>query len=53
VDALQRIKFDLHGYIRRQQTYFNKNKDIAWFDISKENYPKNIYNFIEEQIKNG
>jgi tRNA dimethylallyltransferase len=53
VEALQRIKFDLHGYIRRQQTYFNKNKDIAWFDISKENYPKNIYNFIEEQIKNG
>ena len=51
--ALQRIKFDLHGYIRRQQTYFNKNKDIVWFDISKENYKENIYNFIEEKMKNG
>jgi len=51
--ALQRIKFDLHSYIRRQQTYFNKNKDIVWFDISKENYKENIYNFIEEKMKNG
>jgi len=51
--SLERIKFDLHGYIRRQQTYFKKNPDIVWFDISKENCRQNIYNFIEGKIKNG
>jgi tRNA dimethylallyltransferase len=50
--SLERIKFDLHGYIRRQQTYFKKNGEIVWFDISKESYPKNIYNFIEGKLKN-
>jgi tRNA dimethylallyltransferase len=51
--ALQRIKFDLHAYIRRQQTYFKKNPDIVWFDVSKENCKENIYNYIEGKIKNG
>lgn len=41
-DALQRIKFDLHAYIRRQLTWFRKNRDIQWIDISDrmalENY---------------
>lgn len=35
-EAIQRIKFDLHAYIRRQLTYFKKNSEIKWFDISKE-----------------
>jgi tRNA dimethylallyltransferase len=52
-EAIQRIKFDIHAYIRRQQTYLKKNTEIVWFDISKENYQKNIYNFIEEKMKNG
>ena len=33
-EALQRIKFDLHSYIRRQQTWFKRNKKIKWFDCS-------------------
>ncbi len=32
--ALQRIKYDLHAYIRRQLTWFKKNTDIHWCDIS-------------------
>jgi tRNA dimethylallyltransferase len=32
--ALQRIKYDLHAYIRRQLTWFKKNSDIHWYDIS-------------------
>ncbi len=51
--AIQRMKFDLHAYIRRQQTYFKKNADIVWFDISGENWKENIYNFVEGTIKNG
>lgn len=33
-EALQRAKYDLHAYIRRQITWFKKNPDIYWFDIS-------------------
>lgn len=42
----QLIKYDLHAYIRRQLTYFKKNKNIQWFDISTGDYIKNIYNLI-------
>lgn len=44
--AIERIKFDMHSYIRRQQTYFKKNNDVVWFDIDKESFKENIYNFI-------
>lgn len=42
----QLIKYDLHAYIRRQLTYFKRNKNIKWFDISTGDYIKNIYNLI-------
>ncbi len=29
----QRIKFDLHGYIRRQLTWFRRDEEIKWFDV--------------------
>ncbi|NMB70234.1 tRNA (adenosine(37)-N6)-dimethylallyltransferase MiaA [candidate division WWE3 bacterium] len=40
--VLQRIKYDLHSYIRRQLTWFKKNTDIHWCDVSV---------LSEEQIK--
>lgn len=46
-EAIQRIKFDLHAYIRRQQTYFRKNSDITWVDISKDDFKQIIYNIID------
>jgi len=42
----QLIKYDLHAYIRRQLTYFKRNDNIEWFDISAGDYTKNIYNLI-------
>lgn len=36
-EAKQRAKFDLHAYIRRQQTWFKKNNDIHWFNIEEKN----------------
>jgi tRNA dimethylallyltransferase len=33
-EAIQKNKFSLHAYIRRQQTWFKKNKDIKWFNIT-------------------
>lgn len=46
-EAKQRAKFDLHAYIRRQQTWFKRNKDIIWFDITQENFSQKI----KDQVK--
>ena len=51
--AVQRIKFDIHAYIRRQQTWFKRNPDIKWFDVSVDSYGENVYSFIKEKMKNG
>ena len=51
--AVQRIKFDIHAYIRRQQTWFKRNSDIKWFDVSVDSYGENVYNFTKEKLKNG
>jgi len=50
---IEKTKFDIHSYIRRQQTWFKKNTDIRWFDITEEKYKENIYNFIQRNINNG
>lgn len=33
-ETLSLSKFAVHAYIRRQQTWFKRNKDIIWFDLS-------------------
>jgi tRNA dimethylallyltransferase len=48
-EAIQRIKFDMHAYIRRQQTYFKKMRDINWFDISQDGTAENVYNFMVKE----
>ncbi|KKS31294.1 MAG: tRNA dimethylallyltransferase [candidate division WWE3 bacterium GW2011_GWA1_42_12] len=52
-EAAQRIKFDIHAYIRRQQTWFKRNADIKWFDVSVDSHRENVYSFIKEKLKNG
>ncbi|MBP8960686.1 hypothetical protein KBG31_00460 [Patescibacteria group bacterium] len=45
-EAIQKTKFAVHSYIRRQETYFKKNSCIQWFDISKDNLEQTIYNYF-------
>lgn len=45
-EAVQRTKFDLHAYIRRQQTWFKKNDQIKWFEIKDKRLSKNVQNFV-------
>jgi tRNA dimethylallyltransferase len=52
-EAIQRIKFDIHAYIRRQQTWFRKNPNIKWIDIKDHNYIINIKNLIQSYLKDG
>ncbi|MFC1755803.1 tRNA (adenosine(37)-N6)-dimethylallyltransferase MiaA [Patescibacteria group bacterium] len=43
-EAIEKTKHDLHAYIRRQQTYFKKMKDISWIDIEQDNKFETVYN---------
>jgi len=45
-EMLERIKFDLHGYIRRQLTWFRKDKEIRWFDLTDPNFDKKVGEMI-------
>lgn len=47
---IQKAKFDLHAYIRRQQTYFKKMGNIKWFDIEKEGFAEDVVNTVESII---
>ncbi len=49
-EAIQKTKFGLHAYIRRQQTWFKKNNLIEWFDISKDDLKEIIYNRVKENL---
>jgi len=51
-EANQLTKYALHAYIRRQLTYFKKNPEISWIDISKDGYRKIIYNMVKGELKN-
>ena len=39
---VERLKGDIHGFIRRQKTWFNKFKNISLFDISKPNWQNGL-----------
>lgn len=45
-DAVQRWKFEEHGYARRQMTWFKRNKNIRWFDISEKGQTQKIESFV-------
>lgn len=47
-EATQRIKFALHNYIRRQLTWFKRDKRITWFDISTEDFEKEVGKRVSE-----
>lgn len=47
-ETIQKWKFDEHSYSRRQMTWFKKDKKVNWYDISKENYVREV----EKLVKN-
>lgn len=50
-EAKQRIKWELHNYIRAQLTWFRKEPNISWFDISTKNFEKKVSTLIDEWLK--
>ena len=49
-EAKQRIKFDFHGYIRRQLTWFKRDHNIYWYDISVENLENEVVELVSEWL---
>ena len=48
--ALELIKFDLHGYIRRQQTWFKKYKHSVKIDISESSFDMLLFARVKSYI---
>jgi len=46
--AIELIKRNSRRYAKRQITWFNRHKDINWFDVQNK---KDILNFISERVK--
>ena len=49
-EAKQRIKWELHGYIRRQITWFKRNSAIIWFDIEEPSFVKEVENKVNKWL---
>ncbi len=50
-EMLQKIKFDLHGYIRRQLTWFRRDKEIRWFDLTESDFEKKVEKMVKSYLK--
>lgn len=48
--AKERAKFDIHSYIRRQQTWFKRNQEISWFDITQKNFDAEVSSLVESKL---
>lgn len=47
----QKMKYSMHAYIRRQETYFKKMSNIKWFDVGKDSYLQNVYNQVKGYVR--
>ena len=45
-DAIRKIKFDHHGYIRRQLTWFKNEPGINWLDITDSHFKQKINKLV-------
>lgn len=47
-ESIKRWTFDEHAYARRQLTWFKKQKDIFFIDISQSRYQSKIFNLVNK-----
>jgi len=45
-EAVRRIKFDIHGYIRRQITWFRRDQGITWYDTTEAGWREEVAKHI-------
>ena len=47
-ELLKILQGRIHGYVRRQLTWFKKDKDINWFDITTSDYQERIAKLVSD-----
>ncbi|MCR4305744.1 MAG: tRNA (adenosine(37)-N6)-dimethylallyltransferase MiaA [Candidatus Daviesbacteria bacterium] len=45
-ELIKSLQGKIHGYARRQITWFKREKEISWFDIMDEDYLSKVENFV-------
>ncbi len=50
-EAKQRMKFDHHSYVRRQMTWFNRDKTIYWFDFNEPDLLTGVISEVSTWLK--
>lgn len=51
-EAIKKWKQSEHKYAKRQLTWFRKQKEMEWFDVTDTSYKKNIENLVKTWYKN-
>lgn len=46
--SMSAIDVDEYDYARRQLTWFKKQKDIHWFDITDQNFDRNVTEYVRQ-----
>lgn len=49
-ETKQLIKYDLHSYIRRQETYFRKMADIKWLHIDSSAFDEELHSSVKSYL---
>ena len=47
-EFMKKLQYKIHDYIRRQLTYFKKEKDINWFDVMDKNLSRNVEKLVSK-----
>lgn len=42
IELIKIMQGKIHGYVRRQLTWFKKEKAVIWFDITAKDFPVNV-----------
>ena len=46
----ERVISETKKYVKRQLTWFKRDKNIAWFDVSKKNFEKKVFTLIQKDF---
>ncbi len=50
-EQIQRVKYNSHAYARRQLTWFRRNEDINWLDITDEGFEQEAEKMVESYLR--
>ncbi|MBM4401950.1 MAG: tRNA (adenosine(37)-N6)-dimethylallyltransferase MiaA [Candidatus Cloacimonetes bacterium] len=51
IELVKTIQGELHAYIRRQMTWFKKDKKIHWFDITEVDFDREVVKLVESFLR--